>query len=214
MEFKPVRDVVQAQKTVPAWHRAMPLGFRYRKPDLTPKVFAEVFPVLMPILRFAPSSCAMLCSTSLAAADTLDELRQRGTLRWGADREGGGPYVFPRNDDPTQIQGFEVELAELLARRLGVKAEFAQGQWDKLPDLLDRGDVDIVMNGYEWTANRSQRYGCSIPYYLYELQLLARQDDARIKSLDDLDRFVRRAENASGGTRRIGGSILSGGTLP
>ncbi len=131
--------------------------------------------------------CAVLWIVPLAAAaDTLDDVRQRGALRWGADREGGGPYVFPRNDDPTRIQGFEVELAELLAERLGVKAEFTQGQWDKLPDVLDRGDVDIVLNGYEWTENRSQRYGCSIPYYLYELQLLARKDDTRITSLDDL----------------------------
>ena len=40
-----------------------------------------------------------------------------------------------------------------------MKAEFAQGQWDKLPDIMERGDIDIVLNGYEWTPNRAERYG-------------------------------------------------------
>ena len=89
--------------------------------------------------------------TATAAADTLDEIQKRGELIFGGDAEGGGPFVFPREDDPTQVQGFEIELASLLAAKLGVKARFSQGQWEKLPDLLERGDIDIVLNGYEWT---------------------------------------------------------------
>ena len=120
------------------------------------------------------------------ADDGLDRIRQRGTLDWGADQEGGGPFVYPNPDDPTQLIGFEVELAELIAEHLGVKAEFSQGQWDKLPDLLDRGDIDLVLNGYEWTADRAKRYGVSVPYYIYELQLLGRTVDDSLTSWDDL----------------------------
>jgi len=118
--------------------------------------------------------------------EALAKIRSRGTLIWGADQEGGGPFVYPAAEDPNRLEGFEVELAALLAEELGVRAEFSQGQWDKLPDLLDRGDIDIVLNGYEWTPNRAQRYGCSIPYYIYELQLLARENDPTLKSWDDV----------------------------
>jgi polar amino acid transport system substrate-binding protein len=121
-----------------------------------------------------------------AADDGLDQIRQRGTLVWGADQEGGGPFVYPDPDDPTRLTGFEVELAQLIAEHLGVKPEFSQGQWDKLPDLLDRGDIDLVLNGYEWTTSRAARYGVSIPYYIYELQLLGRTSDDRLTSWDDL----------------------------
>lgn len=124
--------------------------------------------------------------SELSAGERLDRIRQRGTLVWGADQEGGGPFVYPAADDPSRLEGFEVELAELLARQLGVRAEFSQGQWDKLPDLLDRGDIDIVLNGYEWTPQRAARYGASIPYYVYELQLLSRKDDATFSSWADL----------------------------
>lgn len=145
---------------------------------------------------------ACLWPESAWADQGLDAIRQRGTLIWGADQEGGGPFVYPRPDDPTQLRGFEVELAELIAAHLGVQAQFAQGQWDKLPDVMDRGDIDIVLNGYEWTPNRAQRYGLSIPYYIYELQLLARASDDSLKSWDDLLQPV--------GTRRRKVSLLGG----
>ncbi len=106
---------------------------------------------------------------------SLEKLRQQGKLVWGADEEGGGPYVYPDPNNPSQRLGFEVDIADRLAEILGVQAQFQQGQWDKLLDLLNRGDVDIVLNGYEWTASRAQRFGCSIPYYIYELQLLGKR---------------------------------------
>lgn len=127
--------------------------------------------------------------SSLAAHgqdDSLRTIQSKGTLVWGADQEGGGPFVFPDEKDPNKLVGFEVELAELIAAHIGVEAQFAQGQWDKLPDLLDRGDIDIVLNGFEWNSGRAERYGTSIPYYIYELQLLARKDDDTIQSWDDL----------------------------
>jgi len=121
-----------------------------------------------------------------AQADSLETIRHRGELVWGADAEGGGPYVYPRDDDPTQVQGFEVELAQVLAARLGVRARFAQGQWEKLPDLLQRGDIDIVLNGYEWKEVWAERFGTTIPYYVYELQMLVRRNDERFERLEDL----------------------------
>lgn len=129
---------------------------------------------------------ALLFSCADLSADLLDDIRSRGVLKWGADQEGGGPFVYPSESDPDRLVGFEVELAELIAAEIGVKAEFCQGQWDKLPDLVDRGDIDVVLNGYEWTPARADRYGVSVPYYIYELQLLVRKSDPTLKSWNDL----------------------------
>ncbi len=146
----------------------------------------------------------LLIANAIAAAraDSLESLRSKGTLIWGADQEGGGPFVYPAQDDANRLIGFEVELAELIASHIGVKAQFQQGQWDKLPDLLDRGDIDIVLNGFEWNPNRAERCGTSIPYYIYELQLLARVDDDSIRSWDDL------LKQPAGRNRRV--SLLGG----
>lgn len=146
-------------------------------------------------------SVLLLCVSTGSAGEGLETVRRRGTLIWGADQEGGGPFVFPAADDPGRLAGFEVELAETIAARLGVKARFSQGQWDKLPDLLDRGDIDVVLNGYEWTPDRARRYGASIPYYVYELQLLGRKGDTSFRSWDDV-------LNPTGGRKRI--AVLGG----
>ena len=110
----------------------------------------------------------------LAVGDTLADIQGRGELVWGADQEGGGPYVYPRDDDPSQVTGFEVEIAERLAAILGAKARFVQGQWDKMPELLRTKKCDIVQNGYEWMPSRLETMEASLPYYIYGLQLLAR----------------------------------------
>ncbi|MGL5097724.1 MAG: substrate-binding periplasmic protein, partial [Planctomycetia bacterium] len=131
--------------------------------------------------------CAACFLTPVAArADRLDEIRARGTLQWGGDTSGGAPFVFPDADDPTKIIGFEVELAEELAKELGVKAEFVQGQWDQLPALLEKGEFDVVLNGYELLPDRVERYGCCRPYYSYGLQMLARHDGP-LNSLSQLE---------------------------
>ncbi|HAV31612.1 MAG TPA: polar amino acid ABC transporter permease [Planctomycetaceae bacterium] len=124
----------------------------------------------------------------LVAEDSLAVIRRRGTLRWGADREGGGPFVFHKPGNPEQLVGFESEIASLIAAHIGVQAQFVQGQWDKLPDMLDRGDFDIVLNGFEYSEERAAVYGTTTPYYLYELQLLVRRDNTTIGSWDDLRR--------------------------
>ena len=110
-----------------------------------------------------------------AAADALDEIHKRGTLNWGGDQEGGGPYVFPDPKDPNHLIGFEVELAELLAGELGVKAKFQQGQWEEVPQMLDN-QIDLALNGYERTPARLRDYLCTRPYYAFGLQMLAQRD--------------------------------------
>lgn len=107
-------------------------------------------------------------------------------LRWGGDRTGGAPFIY--EGDAGELTGFEVELADYLAESLGRRAEFVQGAWASLPARLNRGDIDVVLNGYEWTKEREQEWASSVPYYVYRLVLLARRDDESIQSWDDLRR--------------------------
>jgi polar amino acid transport system substrate-binding protein len=110
-----------------------------------------------------------------------------GQLAWCGDQEGGGPYVYPADDDPNRVIGFEVELADKLGARLGLRASFFQGQWDKMPELLRTRKCDIVLNGYEWVPSRLDAMEASIPYYVYGLQLLSRAD-GDVASWRDLER--------------------------
>ena len=134
------------------------------------------------------------------AAAELEEIVARGELVWAADQEGGGPHVFPDPDDPRTLVGFEVDLAGLLAAELGVKPRFQQGQWDRLPLLLDRS-ADCVINGIELTPERRRDFACSRPYFAYGLLLLAPRDGA-------VDSLAALASPGSAGRRRVG--VLTG----
>ena len=122
-----------------------------------------------------------------AAADGLDAVRARGVLRWCGDLQGGEPYVFQDPRGGGGLVGFEVEIADALARVLGVRAEFVQNDWQMLVPALERGDCDIVLNGLEVTPARAARVGFSRPYYGFALTLVVRQGDAaRVHGLGDL----------------------------
>jgi len=152
------------------------------------------------------SLAALFLLASPARAGTLEAIRERGWFVWGADKEGGGPFVYPDPSDPARLAGFEVELAQMLASELGtslgrpVEARFAQAQWDTLPSLLGTGRIDLVLNGYEWTPERARMMACTIPYYVYELQLLARSDDRRFDGLADLTASPPRRVGVLGGS--------------
>ncbi|MCE9546008.1 MAG: ABC transporter substrate-binding protein/permease [Planctomycetia bacterium] len=106
-------------------------------------------------------------------------------LKWGADAEGGAPYVFKDPKDPAHNIGFEVDLAAALARELKREITFTQYDYVSLLPGLERRDFDFAMNGLEVTPDRTQRYRLSRPYYTYKLQLVTRKDDSRFASLDD-----------------------------
>src|SRR5262245_5291061 len=129
-----------------------------------------------------------MCLTAAGSrADTLDEVRKNGVLRWGGDEEGGGPYIF-QDKDKNRV-GFEVDLMNAVAERLKVRAKFEQGQWSDLPKTLDeRPDlVDVIVNGFELTRGHLENGRlATMPYYVYELQLITCKAESPVADWDDL----------------------------
>jgi polar amino acid transport system permease protein/polar amino acid transport system substrate-binding protein len=121
-----------------------------------------------------------------ARADTLAEIRARGELVWGGDLQGGEPYVFEDPRDPSRIVGFEVDIADALARAIGAKrARFFPVQWSSLVPSLERGDFDVALNGLEDTPERRARLRLSRPYFVYR-EVLAVRRGAPYVGLADL----------------------------
>jgi polar amino acid transport system substrate-binding protein len=121
-----------------------------------------------------------------ADADHLQRIKTSGVLRWGADAEGGAPYVYPDPQQPERLVGFECELAGALAARLGVKAQMVQNQWDQLIPALERGNFDIILNGLEITAENRQRIAMSLPYFVYAQQIVTRRETPGLATLPEL----------------------------
>ena len=99
-------------------------------------------------------------------------------LTWGADAQGGAPYVFQDPMEPNRITGFEVDLATLLGQRLGRQARPVHGQWDSLLELLARGDFDLVINGIEVADEKKRVVALSRPYFATAEVLTIRRGEA------------------------------------
>jgi polar amino acid transport system substrate-binding protein len=116
---------------------------------------------------------------------TLAHIKQRGEITYGADLQGGEPYLYEDPQNPSHLIGFEVDIMDALARRLGVKARMVQYNWSNLVPSLERGDFDIAMNGLEATKDRAARILLSHPYFIYA-ETLSVQKGAPYKTLADL----------------------------
>ncbi|MFO0824132.1 MAG: ABC transporter permease subunit [Gemmataceae bacterium] len=148
----------------------------------------------------------LLVAFAFLLAGPLSAQEKKPQLRWGTDPTGGAPYVYKDGD---KFVGFEVELAEYLAKELGRESKMVTGDWDKLPELLgkpaDEDGIDIVLNGYELSENLEKQYPSTVPYYVYRLGLVIHKDNAEaIAGWSDLARPKAKDEKRTVGV--LGGS--------
>jgi len=108
-------------------------------------------------------------------------------LRWGGDAEGGAPFVEADATDPTKVRGFEVEVAELVAKGLGRRPVFVQVAFQSLDQSAARGDFELGLSGVEDTPQRRAMLSVTAPYFEFREVLTVRAGDAaRFRTLADL----------------------------
>ena len=85
----------------------------------------------------------------------------KGTLVIGLDDEYA-PFGF--RDKNGELVGFDIDLANEAAKRMGVKFEFKPIDWSNKENELDSGNIDIIWNGLDITPERQERILYSKPY--------------------------------------------------
>ena len=112
---------------------------------------------------------------------------QPGEFRWAGDPEGGAPFVEADPAHPDKLVGFDVEIAELIARGLGRKANFINITFTSIDQSIERGDAEIGLSGIEDTPARRAAMAPTVPYYEFREVLSVRAADAaRFRTLADL----------------------------
>jgi polar amino acid transport system substrate-binding protein len=114
-------------------------------------------------------------------------LAQARELVWAGDPEGGAPYVEADPQVPDRVVGFEVEIADLIARGLGRTSRFVNITFMSIEQSIERGDADIGLSGIEDSDVRRATFAPTIPYYEFREVLSVRDGDAaRFRTLEDL----------------------------
>lgn len=117
------------------------------------------------------------------AVDTsLMDVQEKGTLIVGCDDQFP-PMGFLGEDD--KLTGFDLELASLVAEKLGVVAEPMVVDWAAKEMELNNGNIDVIWNGYTITKERNEKVEYTKPYLNNE-QVIVVKANSDIKTKADL----------------------------
>lgn len=119
------------------------------------------------------------------APEVTEELTtvKKGTLTVGSDIPFE-PFEFEKDG---KLTGFDVELVEEIARRLGLEVEWVDTDFEGIFTQLAAGRFDAVASATTITEERKKQVNFTRPYYLAQQALIVNsQKTPNIKSTDDL----------------------------
>jgi len=130
---------------------------------------------------------AGLVSTSLAgpaSARSLEEILKAGEIRVGVN-----PTLPPLAliNERNEVDGFDVEIAGLLAKKLGVKLVVERvGSPDRIPSVV-ADKIDFVMGAMTRTAERAKVIDFTVPVHTEQFGVLTTEKKP-FKVLGDLNK--------------------------
>jgi glutamate transport system substrate-binding protein len=129
---------------------------------------------------------------SFPAGSSLAAIQSKGKLTVGVkfDQPGFGQ----RNPTTNQIEGFDIEIAKLIAvgifggtvADLGNKVAFTEAQSANREPFIQNGTVDLVVATYTINDARKQVVDFAGPYFIAHQDIMVKATDTSIKSVDDL----------------------------
>jgi len=132
--------------------------------------------VLLALTALALAATVSGCAKK-APETRLDAIKKAGKLVLGTSADYP-PYEFHTQiDGKDTIVGFDVAIAEEIAKDLGVTLEIKDMDFDGLLAALSSGNVDIVVAGMTPTAERKENVDFSEIYYRAEHGVLIRMAD-------------------------------------
>lgn len=132
---------------------------------------------------------AVGCSSQTAKVDdgkkqtVLETIQKRGTIKIGTE----GTYPpFTFKNEKGQLEGFDVEVINEVAKRLHVKAEFVPTEWKAMFVGLDSERFDMIANQVSINEKRLEKYDFSAPYTVSGAQIIVNKDTTDINSIEDI----------------------------
>ena len=120
--------------------------------------------------------------TRAARADTLDEVKKRGTLVVGMEA-AYVPYEFFKDG---KIIGYDPDIIDHFVPKLGVKAQLVDTAWNGIIPALYAKKFDVIVSAMTITKERAEKVLFSMPYADASNVILLRANEDKIKTADDL----------------------------
>ena len=132
--------------------------------------------------------------STAASGDFSSELINEGTLTVGTDT----PYPPFEFGDAPDYNGFDVNLVDEIANRLGLETKWVDTSFDTIFTDVAQGKFDMVASASTITPDRQKTVNFSDPYYSAQQALLV-PEGSDISSVEDLDGKTVGAQNGTTG---------------
>ncbi len=120
-----------------------------------------------------------------SAADLLATVKARGALKVAL--EGTYPPFNYKDQKSGELAGYDVDVARLLAGKLGVKVEFVSSEWASILAGLSANKYDVIISQVGINPKRELAFDFTVPYIYSMPQLIVRKNEqASYKTLADL----------------------------
>lgn len=116
--------------------------------------------------------------------DLLAAIMDRGTIRVSTD-SNYAPQSFL--DESGNFQGFDVDVAQEITKRLGVEIEFVTPDWDLITAGNWGDQWDISVGSMTVTTARQEVLDFASPAYYYTPAQFAAADNSGVETLQDLN---------------------------
>lgn len=126
---------------------------------------------------------------SASKTDLLEKIQKNGKLVVGMSADYA-PYEFHYIDESGKdvIGGFDVDIANEIANKIGVDLVIQEMDFDALVSALPAGKVDLVISGMNPTEERAKVVDFSEVYYNSKHGILVRAEDAdKYQTFADLE---------------------------
>lgn len=154
---------------------------------VTRKSMVLVLVMVVSLTMVTMFACDGTEADSGMTSSKLDKIKTAGKIVMGTTADYP-PYEFRLlGDDDGDIVGIDIDIANEIARELGVKLEVKEVLFSKLFDSLQQGEIDMILAGIAPTEQRKEIADFSEIYYQAIQSLLIRGDEAeKIKAVEDL----------------------------
>ncbi len=116
---------------------------------------------------------AVLLFALVANAGTLEDVQKRGVLKAGVKYDFK-PFGFM--DENNKLVGFDIDLVNYIAKKLGVKVEFSQVTSKTRIPMVQSGTVDIAAASMTHKVKRDDPIDFTISYFFDGQSMLVRKD--------------------------------------
>jgi glutamate transport system substrate-binding protein len=125
-------------------------------------------------------------SPEFEAGTTMADLAEAGTITVGTKFDQPG---FGLENLEGDVEGFDVEVAKIIAGELGIAPDditFTEATSEVREQVIEDGDVDMVVATYTINEERAERITFAGPYYTAGQQLMVAADNDAITGPEDL----------------------------